>query len=131
MTWDPKKAIFTPYLDPRLRLEFVMIDPYYRLILLSTLSSTYFSEFKVPDKQGVYKFVLNISRRGYTFILNETKMPVRPLHHNEFQRFHVAAYPYYFCVFLSMIFLIKFLSLLFRTKEELKEVKTPEIQKDK
>ena len=131
LTWNTKKEMFTTYLDSRLRLEFVMIDPYYRLMMFSTLNSTYFTEFKVPDKQGVYKFVLNISRRGYTFVLNETKMPVRPLAHNEFQRFHVAAYPYYACVFLSMIFLIKFLILLFKSKVDEEKIIEANIVKDK
>jgi len=46
-----------------------MLDPYYRLPLFPVGKGKFITKFKVPDKQGVFKFVLNITRLGYQYKL--------------------------------------------------------------
>jgi len=49
----------------------------------------------VPDVYGVFKFVIEYRRAGYSSIELQEEIPVRPYKHNEFERFLMAAYPYY------------------------------------
>jgi oligosaccharyltransferase complex subunit beta len=50
---------------------------------------------QVPDVYGVFKYVIDYSRQGYSHIALQQVVPVRPLKHDEYERFLVAAYPYY------------------------------------
>ncbi len=56
----------------------------------------------VPDVYGVFKFVVDYAPIGYSYIHVEEQAPVRPFRHNEFDRFLVAAYPYYASTFSTM-----------------------------
>jgi oligosaccharyltransferase complex subunit beta len=58
--------------------------------------------FKVPDVYGIFKFVVNHYRIGYSYIDISEQVSVRPFKHNQFERFIVAAYPYYSSVFSMM-----------------------------
>ena len=56
----------------------------------------------MPDVKGVFKLVLNYEREGISLIHIEEELPVRPFKHNQYERFIVAAYPYYAGIFSSM-----------------------------
>ena len=123
-TFDPTSGKWIPYQDSSIYLELVMLDPYYRVILNSDpATSSYKKIIQVPDKQGVYNFILNITRKGYSYILNETKLVVRPIRHNEIPRFNFAAFPIYFSVLACMIGLLIFVYKLLLTKDEIKQKK--------
>ena len=98
--FDSKNNLWKPFLTDDLQVELVMLNPYIRtqLKLLSNNKPTYTLSFKAPDKHGVFKFVIDYKRLGYSYIDVSTKLPLRPFRHNEFPRYLPAAYPYYVSV---------------------------------
>jgi oligosaccharyltransferase complex subunit beta len=68
--------------------------------------------FKAPDVYGVFQFQIDYKRVGYTYIESSTQVTVRPLKHTQYERFLVAAYPYYGGAF-SMLFGLFVFSFVF------------------
>lgn len=70
-------------------------------------------QFKVPDVYGIFKFVVDYNRVGYTHLFSSTQQSVRPLEHTQYERFIPAAFPYYASAFSMMIavFLFTFIQL--------------------
>ena len=56
---------------------------------------TFSAHIHVPDVYGVFKFVVDYHRPGYSAIFLSEQLPVRPFRHDEYERFIVSAYPYY------------------------------------
>lgn len=79
-----------------------MLDPYIRLSLSSSDSGRYSSEFTVPDVYGVYKFVIQYQRVGYSNLDVHHTVSVHPFRHDEYERFIGVAYPYYTAAFTIM-----------------------------
>lgn len=91
--WDGAKWV--PY-DQTIQVEFVMLDPYHRLNLQREQgSATHKVQFKVPDVYGIFTFRVEYQRPGYTGIDLREAVTVRPLRHNQYERFILSAYPYY------------------------------------
>ncbi len=113
--FDSKNNSWKPFLTDDLQVELVMLNPYVRtqLKLLSNSKPTYTLSFKAPDKHGVFKFVIDYKRLGYSYIDVQTKIPLRPYRHNEFPRYLTQAYPYYVTIFVTfgafLIFSVVFL----------------------
>jgi oligosaccharyltransferase complex subunit beta len=111
--WDGDKKRWAPYVAEDVQLEFTMLDPHVRQFLKSSSNGVYSLEFKLPDVYGVFTFRITYNRPGYTPLLVETRTPVRPLRHDEYERFIVSAYPYYASAFSMMaglfVFAIAFL----------------------
>ncbi|KXZ51811.1 hypothetical protein GPECTOR_11g252 [Gonium pectorale] len=84
-----------PYAADDVQLEFIMLNPYIRVPLTHDGQGTYSLRFKVPDVYGVFKYYIDYSHRGYSYIKLTHQVPVRPFKHNEYERFLVCAYPYY------------------------------------
>jgi oligosaccharyltransferase complex subunit beta len=103
-----------PYITNDLQIEYVMMNPYYinQLKQLDKNKPTYYVQFKAPEKFGVFKFIIDYYRTGYSYIISETKVPLRPFNHNEYPRFLACAYPYYTSVFVMLFSWILF-SFLF------------------
>ncbi|KAG1725842.1 Dolichyl-diphosphooligosaccharide--protein glycosyltransferase subunit WBP1 [Suillus lakei] len=80
-----------------LQLEFTMLDPHIRTSLPAVPGSpgTYQVQFRAPDRHGVFKFVLNWKRKGYSYLESSTTVPVVPPRHDQYPRFLSAAWPYY------------------------------------
>ncbi|KAI5120154.1 hypothetical protein M0805_003641 [Coniferiporia weirii] len=96
--WEPVKGKWTPYSGlTDVQLEFTMLDPHIRTALPSVPSSpgTYSVTFRAPDRHGVFKFVLNYKRRGWSFLHSAITVPVVPPRHDGYPRFLSAAWPYY------------------------------------
>lgn len=74
-----------------------MLDPHIRTALLPVegKSGLYRAAFRVPDRHGVFKFVLDYRRRGWTALKADTTVPVVPPRHDGYPRFLSAAWPYY------------------------------------
>jgi len=114
LTWDSDKKKWVPYIADDVVLEFVMLDPYYRIPLgYDSAKSQYRTEFKVPNQHGVFHFKVTYRKPGFTFLEAATKVPVRPFKHNEFERYLFDASPYYVTVFGTLfaffVFLVYFL----------------------
>ena len=60
------------------------------------------AEVTAPDVYGVFKFVVDYRCLGFTSIHVEEQVPLRPYRHDEYERFIVAAYPYYASIFSTM-----------------------------
>ncbi|GMH41291.1 hypothetical protein BSKO_09201 [Bryopsis sp. KO-2023] len=98
---DGKKI---PFKADDVQLEYTMMDPHIRTNLLPSKEGGVLSaDFKAPDVYGVFKFVMEYRKPGYSYIDIVRQAPIRPFRHNEFGRFLVSAYPYYVSCFSIMI----------------------------
>ena len=96
-----KSGQWIPFDAKDIQLEFVRIDPFVRQTMKRE-GDKYVARFKVPDVYGVYKFVVDYNRIGYTHLYSSTQVSVRPLRHTQYERFIRSAYPYYFSAFSMM-----------------------------
>ncbi|KAL1245232.1 Dolichyl-diphosphooligosaccharide--protein glycosyltransferasesubunit [Trichinella spiralis] len=87
-----KNGLWVPYTVNDMQMEFVRIDPFIRMTMKSK-AGKYKANFKVPDVYGVYKFLVDYSRIGWTHLRNVTQVSVRPFKHYQFERFVPSAYP--------------------------------------
>ncbi|KRZ18222.1 Dolichyl-diphosphooligosaccharide--protein glycosyltransferase 48 kDa subunit [Trichinella pseudospiralis] len=97
-----KNGAWVPYTVNDMQMEFVRIDPFIRMTMKSK-AGKYKANFKVPDVYGVYKFLVDYSRIGWTHLRNVTQVSVRPFKHHQFERFVPSAYPYYISAFTMML----------------------------
>ncbi|GMT14840.1 hypothetical protein PFISCL1PPCAC_6137 [Pristionchus fissidentatus] len=89
------------------QLEFVRIDPFVRTTLKNK-NGVLSTRFKLPDVYGVYKFLVDYRRVGYTHLLDIQQVSVRPLWHTQYERFIRSAFPYYASSFSMMGSLVIF-----------------------
>lgn len=99
---------WVPYAADDIQLEFVMLDPYYRIFLKHDNKGHYSVSYQVPDVYGIFTFRINYARSGYSSINANDLVTVRPFRHNEYERFIPAAYPYYVSSFSMMFGLVVF-----------------------
>ncbi len=102
---------WVPFLGKDVQLEFVRIDPFVRLTLKNN-GGHLEGKFKIPDVYGVYQFKVNYVRTGLTRLYSTTQFSVRPLRHDQYERFILSAYPYYASSFSMMVGVFVF-SLVF------------------
>jgi len=89
--WEPFSGIND------LQLEFTMLDPHIRTALPPVRGEPgkYSVTFRAPDRHGVFKFVIDYKRRGWSYLQSSTTVPVIPPRHDGYPRFLSAAWPYY------------------------------------
>ena len=105
-----------------IQLSFIMMNPYYINQMKRLYGKpTYYAKFRAPEKHGVFKFIVDYHRTGYSYIFSSTKVPLRPFYHNEFPRFIPCAYPYYVSVFVILGAFILFSILFLYGKEKEKK----------
>ncbi|MCO5566336.1 hypothetical protein L7F22_020013 [Adiantum nelumboides] len=92
-----------PYAGDDVQIQFYMMSPYVLKTLSHSGQGLYSTSFQVPDVYGVFQFKVEYNRLGYTSLSLSKQIPVRPFRHNEYERFILAAYPYYSSCF-SMMF---------------------------
>ncbi|KAK9840322.1 hypothetical protein WJX74_007586 [Apatococcus lobatus] len=97
-----RKGSWQPFKADDVQLEFVMLHPYLRVNLAHNNKGTFSTRLSVPDVYGVFKFVLNYQRPGYSHLFVSEQAPVRPFKHDEYERFIPAAFPYYASTFSMM-----------------------------
>ncbi|KAL9642317.1 hypothetical protein ABK040_007315 [Willaertia magna] len=119
--WNGIQNEWTPYKANDIQLDFVMLHPYQRVNLEFDEKNNYYkSQFKVPDVYGVFKFVIDYRREGYSQLIFSDQVTVRPMKINEFERFIPAAYPYYLSVFVMMGAFVIFIIVFTFTKDKQK-----------
>jgi oligosaccharyltransferase complex subunit beta len=86
--WDGSKWV--PYVASDLQLEIKLLDPYHRLNLSLVSSSgesaLYSTDFKLPDKHGVFSFQIDYKRPGFTFLEEKDILSIRHLANDEYPR---------------------------------------------
>ncbi|KAI0692223.1 Dolichyl-diphosphooligosaccharide--protein glycosyltransferase subunit WBP1 [Cytidiella melzeri] len=89
--WEPYSGI------KDMQLEFTMLDPHIRIALPAVTGKPgqYGVTFRAPDRHGVFKFVIDYKRKGWTHLHSSTIVPVVPPRHDGYPRFLSAAWPYY------------------------------------
>jgi len=101
--YDGDQGGWKPYVAKDMQLELVMLDPYIRTYLTPDSTTGRFStQVKIPDAHGVYKFRVMYRRPGYTTLMMNTMVSIRPFKHDEYERFIYSAYPYYTSAFSMM-----------------------------
>ena len=90
-----------PFITNDLQLEFTMLDPYIRTTLTPSRlsedgkSMIYTKVFTIPDRHGIFKFVINYKRHGLSYIDEQIRTTVVPVRHDEHPRFLNYALPFY------------------------------------
>ncbi|KAF8602786.1 Dolichyl-diphosphooligosaccharide-protein glycosyltransferase 48kDa subunit [Ceratobasidium sp. AG-I] len=89
--WKPHSEI------KDLQLDFTMLDPHVRVDLPAVQGEpgVYRVQFRAPDRHGVFKFVVDWRRKGYSYLESSTTVSVVPPRHDGYPRFLSAAWPYY------------------------------------
>lgn len=110
-----KDGKWGPYRANDVQLEFVRIDPFVRQTLTPE-NGKFTGKFKIPDVYGVYQFKVEYVRTGLTRLFSTTQYSVRPLRHDQYERFILSATPYYASAFSMMfgVFVFSFVFLHFK-----------------
>ncbi|KAG0750532.1 hypothetical protein G6F62_010155 [Rhizopus arrhizus] len=94
-----KNDEWVPYKADDVQLEIIMLDPYIRTTLKQVPSTDNVGRFethvKLPDVYGIFTLKVNYKRSGFTYLLAEDQVSIKPFRHNEYPRYLTAAYPYY------------------------------------
>ncbi|KAI0747762.1 Dolichyl-diphosphooligosaccharide-protein glycosyltransferase [Daedaleopsis nitida] len=112
--YDPEVDVWEPYSGLNdLQLEFTMLDPHIRTALppIPGEPGKYSVTFRVPDRHGVFKFVVDYKRKGTTYLTSSTVVPVVPPRHDGYPRFLSAAWPYYAGAFSTSAAFMLFVAL--------------------
>lgn len=80
-----------PYITDDVQMEFVMLDPYYRLtfgkpVEVTETAAVYAVEFKVPDQHGIFTFKTDYERPGLSFLKDHQTVTVRHTANDEWPR---------------------------------------------
>merc|ERR1711983_688901 len=114
-----KLGKWVPYDGKDVQMEFVRIDPFVRLTLTNK-NGHFEGKFKIPDVYGVYQFKVDYVRTGLTRLFSTTQFSVRPLRHDQYERFIYSAYPYYASAFSMMFGVLVFSIVFLHFKEDTK-----------
>ena len=127
-----REGKWVPFEAKDVQLEFVRIDPFVRTYLKGT-NGKFKTVFKLPDVYGVFKFLVDYRRIGYTHLFDVQQVSVRPLLHTQYERFLRSAYPYYVSSISMMVgvFLFSFVFLYFREPTKVVTTTTIETKKIK
>lgn len=104
-------------------LQFIMLEPYYSVPLEQDTNQvgTYFYNFRVPQRLGVFRFVVDYKHHGMTYLDEEVEVSVIQWRHDDFERFLPRAFPFYLTAFVLMAgFFVLIMSILFSDNQEKK-----------
>jgi oligosaccharyltransferase complex subunit beta len=75
--YDFETATWKPFLTDDIQIEFTTLNPYYRLQMKMMNKPTYSVSFKAPDRCGVFKFIIEYRRVGYSYLDVSTKVRIK------------------------------------------------------
>lgn len=120
--------------DLDLQVSLVMLDPYVTTNLtasqpqstIETLtkstssprSQRYSTTFQLPDRHGVYTFIVDWKRHGWSYIHTRDTSPVRPYNHDEHPRGLHSAWPYVVGATSTMVAFLAFACLWACSQEQ-------------
>ena len=114
---------WTAYEADDVQMDFHRIDPFVRLTLKGS-KGKFEGRFKIPDVYGVFQFKVDYTRPGLTRLVSTTQFSVRPLRHDQYERFIPSAYPYYASAFSMMFGVVIFSVVFLHYKESSAKSKT-------
>ncbi|ODQ68626.1 Dolichyl-diphosphooligosaccharide-protein glycosyltransferase 48kDa subunit [Nadsonia fulvescens var. elongata DSM 6958] len=86
--WNGQKWV--PFQADDVQLEFIMLDPYYRVNLsvesINDSFTTYATTFKIPDQHGVFTLSVDYKRNGLSYINKKKLVTVRHNANDEWAR---------------------------------------------
>lgn len=81
--------------------------------------NTYSYKFRVPQRLGVFRFVVDYSRYGLSFLDEQSEVSVIQWRHDAYPRYLVRAYPFYLSVMVLIgaffLFIVSFLFSEFKS----------------
>lgn len=102
--WDAEQKQWAPVDNISwLQVEWTMLDPHVRHTLRPIGNGSMGSRIKAPDVKGVFKWKVALRSLGASKVSMEQVCPIRPLRHDEFERFIPAAFPYYVSCIACML----------------------------
>jgi len=114
-----KDGKWVPFAAKDVQMEFVRIDPFVRMTLTNQ-NGKFVGKFQIPDVYGVYQFKVDYVRTGMTRLYSTTQYSVRPLRHDQYERFIPSAYPYYASSFSMMAGVFIFSIVFLHNREDAK-----------
>lgn len=86
-----------------------MLEPYYSVMLdriddgsADHSAATYSYKFRVPQRLGIFRFVIDYMRYGLTFLDEQCEVSVIQWRHDAFPRYLTRAMPFYTSVIVLM-----------------------------
>eukprot|EP00658_Telonema_sp_P-2_P023508 TRINITY_DN19427_c0_g1_i1.p1 TRINITY_DN19427_c0_g1~~TRINITY_DN19427_c0_g1_i1.p1 ORF type:complete len:431 (+),score=76.52 TRINITY_DN19427_c0_g1_i1:35-1327(+) len=116
--WDGVGRDWVPYVTDDVQLEIRMLDPWVRANMTSDSTGLYKVQTQLPDQFGVFQLRIDYQRRGYSWIRVSEQVSVRPLRHNQHQRFLLANFPYYASSYAVMAGTLVFSAMLLYFKPD-------------
>ncbi|TIA68352.1 hypothetical protein E3P92_04087 [Wallemia ichthyophaga] len=119
-----------PFTTHSLQLDFTMLDPHIRAhvppshISEDGTSMVYKLTFRVPDRHGIFKFVVDWKRQGYSFIDEQMRTTVAPIRHDEHPRFLNHAWPFYSGTLFTLVSFVAFAALWLSWDDKIKGKKS-------
>jgi len=115
--YDITSGEWKPYQADDVVFQLVRLDPFIRQTMSHDGNGLFFYEFTLPDTYGVFKFILDYKRKGWSYLYEEVEASIRPLRHDQHDRFLVSAWPYYASM-ISMVLGFGIFSFLFLHSSE-------------
>ena len=102
--YQKSKGEWIPFVADDMQFQFTMLDPYYQVAMEQPdkTKPTFYYQLKTPWRLGIFKFMIDYKRYGFTYIDNRMEVSVIQLRHDEFPRYETTGYPYYTNVFVLM-----------------------------
>jgi oligosaccharyltransferase complex subunit beta len=121
---------WVPYKTNDVELQFIMLHPYTITTLDNTEGAHYRTQFHAPDWNGVYKFLIDYNKLGYSRLYLDKITPVRVFNHDEFPTYDPSAYPFFGAVYLITAAFVLF-CLIFAFADDKVQVAQREDGEDK
>ena len=110
------EGVWQPFEATDIQLQFIMLDPYYAVLLEredfgEQTVATYSYKFRVPDRLGIFRFVIDYQRYGLTLLDVQNQVSVIQWRHDAFPRYLTRATPFYVSVFVLMAAFLYFVAV--------------------
>ena len=93
---------------------------------LERQGGTYSYKFRVPQRLGIFRFVVDYTRYGLSFLDEQSEVSVIQWRHDAYPRYLVRAYPFYLSVMvLICAFFMFIVSFLFSEFKAVSSVVAP------
>lgn len=106
--------------DLDLQLSAVMLDPYVTVPLEGVRdgdATTYRGRLRLPDRHGVFTLRVVWRRPGWSYVVREDVVPVRPFNHDEYPRMLSSSWPYVAGALSTMVGFVAFVALWLTMRE--------------